>query len=378
MESPIVKINIDDANKIAQLYGVGEELANKIVKYRKSNGYFKNPEDLAKIKGISQRLAETLSPHIDWSTPSNPNEEHPTESPSLFLISFYIIIVGGILWVLNYGLNTVRYSIQAYHISPNYGWIRIWIALSFFAAMFFTLVMFLLMSFADLFIRNLAWHKKIKTVAYFFLGMMLFSLLLLGIGNVFRYQSVYGWNALLQNTPALIGLCSGISVFIISIPIFCVIWRPLLISNVLFTRFFDIAVLLQSIPELLLSMYLPETFPFYMRLFFVLMGVKDMYFGVTALRSDSSLIQYYVLPSLISSENKQEEHQSWLKWLNSRLPSPEHQQSLKKALNQAYPPSRLRTVTSVIVVGVGGWLILQSIGAVIQWIIGKGLDNIFR
>src|SRR5687767_12745956 len=68
MNTPI-RINIDGIDKIASLHSIGPHLAEQIINYRTTHGYFAGPDDLAKIKGISRELAITLSPHIDWSAP---------------------------------------------------------------------------------------------------------------------------------------------------------------------------------------------------------------------------------------------------------------------------------------------------------------------
>jgi hypothetical protein len=101
------------------------------------------------------------------------------------------------------------------------------------------------------------------------------------------------------------------------------------------------------------------------------MGIKD-------LRNKKSFLQEYALPWLLTSTDTGRNEKSWLLWINSRLPDPENQKALREALNRTYQPSKLRTFISIVTIGIGGWLILQSIGAVIQWIVGKGLDSIFK
>lgn len=64
-----VAINADPAEVIAGLYGIGPHLAERIVGFRQQYGFLRGPEDLARVAGISQHLALTLSPHIDWNPP---------------------------------------------------------------------------------------------------------------------------------------------------------------------------------------------------------------------------------------------------------------------------------------------------------------------
>ena len=54
-----VNVNIADAETIsAELQGVGITKAIAIVEYRKANGPFKSPDDLALVKGIGERTVE--------------------------------------------------------------------------------------------------------------------------------------------------------------------------------------------------------------------------------------------------------------------------------------------------------------------------------
>lgn len=49
------KININSAGKeeLVRLKGIGEALAERIIKYREENGVFGSPEDIMKVSGIS-------------------------------------------------------------------------------------------------------------------------------------------------------------------------------------------------------------------------------------------------------------------------------------------------------------------------------------
>jgi competence protein ComEA len=54
-----VNVNTADAETIsAELQGVGITKAIAIVEYRKANGPFKSPDDLALVKGIGERTVE--------------------------------------------------------------------------------------------------------------------------------------------------------------------------------------------------------------------------------------------------------------------------------------------------------------------------------
>lgn len=54
-----VNVNTADAETIsAELKGVGISKAIAIVEYRKANGPFRSPDDLARVKGIGERTVE--------------------------------------------------------------------------------------------------------------------------------------------------------------------------------------------------------------------------------------------------------------------------------------------------------------------------------
>ena len=52
------KVNINTASqeKLCQLKGVGESIAQRIIDYRAENGPFENPEDITKVKGIGEKI----------------------------------------------------------------------------------------------------------------------------------------------------------------------------------------------------------------------------------------------------------------------------------------------------------------------------------
>jgi competence ComEA-like helix-hairpin-helix protein len=62
MAAPLVKINSDSAKEIAGLYGIGSDLAERVVAYREANGYLHTREELSKVEGVSKSLAVTLAP----------------------------------------------------------------------------------------------------------------------------------------------------------------------------------------------------------------------------------------------------------------------------------------------------------------------------
>ena len=60
------KININQATveELTQLKGIGETLAERIVKYREENGPFKSVDELMHVKGIGPKTFEAIKDNI--------------------------------------------------------------------------------------------------------------------------------------------------------------------------------------------------------------------------------------------------------------------------------------------------------------------------
>lgn len=63
---PKTKININtaDAKLLDELPGVGPVLAERIVQYRESNGFFSKPEELVNVKGIGEKKLKDILPYV--------------------------------------------------------------------------------------------------------------------------------------------------------------------------------------------------------------------------------------------------------------------------------------------------------------------------
>lgn len=60
------KININTASveELVKLNKVGKKYAQRIVEYRETNGPFKRPEDILKVKGIGSKIWESNKDRI--------------------------------------------------------------------------------------------------------------------------------------------------------------------------------------------------------------------------------------------------------------------------------------------------------------------------
>ncbi len=57
-EETKININRATAEEIAQLKGIGPSYAERIIAYRETNGPFKSPEEITKVKGIGTKTFE--------------------------------------------------------------------------------------------------------------------------------------------------------------------------------------------------------------------------------------------------------------------------------------------------------------------------------
>ena len=66
-ERPLVDLNTAPAEELAELPGIGEALAARIVAYRAENGPFETPEDLMKVSGIGEKKLEDIRDRVTVS-----------------------------------------------------------------------------------------------------------------------------------------------------------------------------------------------------------------------------------------------------------------------------------------------------------------------
>ena len=61
-----VAVNSAPAAELAELPGVGDALAEKIIDYRRKHGPFRTLDDLRNVKGIGDKTLEGLAPHVTF------------------------------------------------------------------------------------------------------------------------------------------------------------------------------------------------------------------------------------------------------------------------------------------------------------------------
>jgi hypothetical protein len=104
------------------------------------------------------------------------------------------------------------------------------------------------------------------------------------------------------------------------------------------------------------------------------------YVALRALRSGESPffpLARYLTPERDTADRASGAEAAWGTWLNSRLPDEEDQRALKRYLNQRYPGSRSRSILYALTVGGNLWLVAQSLGGAVEWLVGRGLERVF-
>ncbi len=59
-----IHLNIADKDQLMKIEGMTEDLAAAVIEYREKSGFFKAPEDLLKVPGITKSVYDTLNPQV--------------------------------------------------------------------------------------------------------------------------------------------------------------------------------------------------------------------------------------------------------------------------------------------------------------------------
>lgn len=373
-DKSLIKVNIDTDTTIARLYGVGIELSKRIVEYRNIHGYYKNPDDLAKVDGISLQLAITLSPQIDWQIPKQQTE---IKERDVFYSVFWLVATLFNLWLIfSTRVPDINYSIDKYKNGINSEWTWIWIYIS----LGLSNVVVALITFSA-FIQAYTLRTKIERL-WFKVNIILGILLIIALtsvvlGNVTYYQfySPDGWLPFL-NPVNISSALSALAAVFLATPIFLFSYLENKKSiRKKLAQLYDFGFALSGVAAVLVSLFTNDIFPLGYRIFQFIIGVVYSYIGLQMAKYNSSMfdlvISYYQL-----DENKVDDSRIyWTNWINSRLPNPEEQKELQKILNENYPKSKFKSFLGWLILGAGGWLIVTSLSSVLDWIIQKGLNS---
>ena len=340
----------------------------ELFRTRNEKGVFSEPEDLTRVDGVSLELAITLSPHIDWTVPSKENEKL---SRNWFCVIFFILSLVVIYPVIN---GSIFADINWFRNLPYWDWFEFFqVTVNPFGKIFASGSL-LFAGFANLTTTRINSRR-------FLLGSLYFGVLWLVTKSILAFSYFFlihrmGWNQIFSYGEFWIDWLLLVISVNIALPPLVVFWRPSLRYDKRFSVMFNILNLVIGLIMGLMIWLGRDNTSIWVNLLLLGVGIYLIYIGIVGVRYRANLFdaEYGVL----YEGKKQISYKYWLNWINSRLPDPQQQLSLKDALEKAYPPSRGQTITNILLIGIGGWIISTVLSAVVQWFVEKGLENLFH
>ena len=367
-----VRINTATADELnGCLSGIEPEQARRIVAYREEHGYLRGPEDLDRVEGIDRETVAALAPHLDWSVPPEREGLHQREwgwalAAVLTLLAF--------LWQLAFGsLPALVRAVQGSNA------LDIWRA-----ATDVGILAGLVLGMSALVGYFLADDMRRARKAVLFgvagFGVAFLAYLSATLATASRYLFFEpGWADLRRNPQELVIFPIAVAIALVGLPVLLVLWRPTLAASTRLARLFDMGLALAAL-ALVLTIWASEgASPLS---FSILTGLWGLFFGYVALRAlRSGESPFFPLARYLSPERDTNQpagaDTAWGTWLNLRLPDEEDQRALKRYLDQRYPGSRSRSVLYALTVGGSLWLVAQSVGGAVEWLVGRGLERVF-
>ena len=83
-----IHINIADKEQLMKIDGMTEDLAKAIIEYREKSGFFKKPEDMLNVPGITKDIYKKLNPQTGaegdlYCVPGKGSDDDEDEEPIL-------------------------------------------------------------------------------------------------------------------------------------------------------------------------------------------------------------------------------------------------------------------------------------------------------
>jgi competence ComEA-like helix-hairpin-helix protein len=367
-----VRINTATADELNEsLSGIEPEQARLIVAYREEHGYLRGPEELGRVEGIDRETAAALAPHIDWSVPPGRKGTQQREwgwalaAAVTFLAFLWQLVFGSLPALVRATLSSEPLGI--WNATADTG-ILAGLSLGMSA-----LVVFFLTDDG-----RRARRAVLVSVAGF--GVALFAFVAAAFVTASHYLFLDpGWAELRRNPQDLVVFPLAIAVALVALPVLLVLWRPALAASLRLARLFDMGLALAAL-GLVLTVWASEgVSPLW---FLALNGLWGLFFGYVALRAlRSGESPFFPLARYLTPERDTDQQAgaetAWGTWLNLRLPDEEDQRALKRYLDQRYPGSRSRSLLYAMTVGGSLWLVAQSVGGAVEWLVGIGLERVF-
>jgi competence ComEA-like helix-hairpin-helix protein len=369
-----VRINTATADELNEsLPGIEPERARLIVAYREEHGYLRGPEDLGRIEGIDYETVAALVPYVDWSVP--PDQERMQQREWGWALVAVLTLVA-FLWQLAFGsLPTLVRAVQGSNSSGIWG-----------AASGTGILAGLALGMAALVAFFLTEDRRRARKAVRFgvggFGVALLAYTSAALVTAYRYLFLDpgGWAELQRNPQDLVIFTIAVAVALIGLPVLLVLWRPALADSHRLARQFDVGVALAALALALTLWASGGASPLW---FSVLTGLWGLFFGWVALRALRSgespffSIARYLSPEQDTADSPAGAEAAWGTWLNVRLPDEEDQRALKRYLDGRYPGSRSRSLLYALTMGGSLWLVAQSAGGAVEWLVGRGLERVF-
>lgn len=363
MEFTRVAINTASVDEISALYDIGPRRAQYIVEHRQTNGSFRSPLDLAQVKDIAPKLALTLSPHIDWRLPEEP--EPPKEQDRFAAALWISILVCLLAALLLLSIIALSYFGQSTAIEP----IRI-VAVT---AGFTTLLCFgtfvaLRAGVALTRRRERARKLAASAIAAMAVALYLGIPILVGSGIYLSYvagqpasSSVRSWPLEIVNALALLLL------YLLMTPQIIVWWRPQWADSRWLAGTFDFTFALAGVSIVWVLGANVQTWPLWLLALAGMSGLLIVIVSVLSIRRGETFFRTS-LDFLDSRRDAQRDAtmDHWRYWASINLPDPAQQRMLQAALNDMHRVGRERTVLKALIFGAGWWLIITALEAIFQ------------
>lgn len=361
-----IKINEASAEEIEQLYGVGYVLAKRIIEYREKHGPYFKPGDLARVPGVGVNLANSLSTSIDWSVPVASTSTSATSKER----NWYAALL--VCPMVLYGFWTLRrLSSHLFTAIGEKSWIDIW---HYAVYCFITICASIAILFLG--VGSLTTDSSRERRAYrnVFIFASIIVLLYFANGLVWVLHQQLNdpgrWRDLPHSLVAFANLLRIIGFILFCGPLGMILWRPKIIYNRTLTRLFDAALFAMAIGMALTAWIERNETPLIIWIFNGFWGVILAVTGVVSLRTGYSFFDSW-RADIIEKDSLQRmtEKIGLADWINTQLPREEDQRVLKEVLVERYPPSRVRSVASWVILTGGGWLVLSALDAIWQQIV---------
>jgi competence ComEA-like helix-hairpin-helix protein len=368
-----VRINTAAAEELNEsLPGIEPEQGRLIVAYGEEHGYLRGPEDLGRVEGIDRGTVAALTPYIDWSV--SPEQQGVRRREWGWALAAAVTLLA-FLWQLTFG--SLPALVRAIPASEPSG---IWNAAAD-TAILAGLALGLSGVVAYFLTENRRRARKAVLVGIGGFGVAVLAYASAALVTASRYLFLDpDWAGLRRNPQDLVIFPIAAAVALMALPVLLVLRRPALAASHRLERLFDTGLALAALGLVVAVWASGGASPTW---FSVLNGLWGLFFGYVALRAlrsgESPFFELarYLIPERDTADRPADTEAAWGTWLNLRLPDVEDQRALKRYLDGRYPGPRARSVLYAVTVGGSLWLVAQSVGGALEWLVGIGLERVF-